>query len=316
MRLSPDQEYVLTGNAASTYHDVEVLVDSIKSTLQSSGTTEPGRLIVMVADPLLLVSTIWACIGSHTCAILMDPRNHAEWLRKQAVVLKANWVITDQPSVRMGIPTIALPVKAPREAKTGDASRLADRKPDDEPAFILPTSGTIGSPKWTLITQGQFRDTLQVMWAHGALDKTCNQTVLITPPLTHSYGLSVLLESTYVGHTVALPDTFEPLGVVATLFDTSFNEQVTAAEGTPSFYELLANAISKNVLPHLNRLGFGGGPLNLATLRRLVRHYGSVTVSIRYGLPRIHRWTGMDGVRAAEGGEGVTGAMIRGLEFG
>ena len=28
-------------------------------------------------------------------------------------------------------------------------------------------------------------------------------------------------------------------------------------------------------------------------------------------LPRIHRWTGMDGVRTAEGGEGVTGAMIR-----
>ena len=28
-------------------------------------------------------------------------------------------------------------------------------------------------------------------------------------------------------------------------------------------------------------------------------------------LARIHRWTGMDGVRIAEGGEGVTGAMIR-----
>ena len=28
-------------------------------------------------------------------------------------------------------------------------------------------------------------------------------------------------------------------------------------------------------------------------------------------LSRIHRWTGMDGVRTAEGGEGVTGAMIR-----
>ena len=28
-------------------------------------------------------------------------------------------------------------------------------------------------------------------------------------------------------------------------------------------------------------------------------------------LPRIHRWTGMDGVRTSEGGEGVTGAMIR-----
>ena len=28
-------------------------------------------------------------------------------------------------------------------------------------------------------------------------------------------------------------------------------------------------------------------------------------------LSRIHRWTGMDGVRTSEGGEGVTGAMIR-----
>ena len=30
-----------------------------------------------------------------------------------------------------------------------------------------------------------------------------------------------------------------------------------------------------------------------------------------FALARIHRWTGMDGVRTAEGGEGVTGAMIR-----
>ena len=39
-------------------------------------------------------------------------------------------------------------------------------------------------------------------------------------------------------------------------------------------------------------------------------------VDVIAALARIHRWTGMDGVRAAEGGEGVTGAMIRGLEFG
>ena len=32
---------------------------------------------------------------------------------------------------------------------------------------------------------------------------------------------------------------------------------------------------------------------------------------VRSPYARIHRWTGMDGVRTAEGGEGVTGAMIR-----
>ena len=43
---------------------------------------------------------------------------------------------------------------------------------------------------------------------------------------------------------------------------------------------------------------------------------GGRHVEFGMALARIHRWTGMDGVRAAEGGEGVTGAMIRGLEFG
>ena len=34
-------------------------------------------------------------------------------------------------------------------------------------------------------------------------------------------------------------------------------------------------------------------------------------VCVYYTVARIHRRTGMDGVRTAEGGEGVTGAMIR-----
>ena len=63
--------------------------------------------------------------------------------------------------------------------------------------------------------------------------------------------------------------------------------------------------------PPLEQLGVGGitEPLGALPIQ--------VTGVNQFGtLARIHRWTGMDGVRAAEGGEGVTGAMIRGLEFG
>ena len=41
------------------------------------------------------------------------------------------------------------------------------------------------------------------------------------------------------------------------------------------------------------------------------RHEDGLAGDRTYGVTRIHRWTGMDGVRTAEGGEGVTGAMIR-----
>ena len=37
----------------------------------------------------------------------------------------------------------------------------------------------------------------------------------------------------------------------------------------------------------------------------------NLPAGVVFVLARIHRWTGMDGVRTAEGGEGVTGAMIR-----
>ena len=39
--------------------------------------------------------------------------------------------------------------------------------------------------------------------------------------------------------------------------------------------------------------------------------YDDTNDADRLSQARIHRWTGMDGVRTAEGGEGVTGAMIR-----
>ena len=50
------------------------------------------------------------------------------------------------------------------------------------------------------------------------------------------------------------------------------------------------------------------------TGRVAARVFGSFVANFQRlfdALARIHRWTGMDGVRTAEGGEGVTGAMIR-----
>ena len=54
----------------------------------------------------------------------------------------------------------------------------------------------------------------------------------------------------------------------------------------------------------------------LAPMNRVIVFVGDVEKCADFyrrvfSLPRIHRWTGMDGVRTAEGGEGVTGAMIR-----
>ncbi len=53
--------------------------------------------------------------------------------------------------------------------------------------------------------------------------------------------------------------------------------------------------------------GAGSSVISLQMVPWALRRHRSLGVD----LARIHRWTGMDGVRTAEGGEGVTGAMIR-----
>ena len=47
------------------------------------------------------------------------------------------------------------------------------------------------------------------------------------------------------------------------------------------------------------------------TSHRVQDGLNGVSLNLDSNQARIHRWTGMDGVRTAEGGEGVTGAMIR-----
>ena len=64
--------------------------------------------------------------------------------------------------------------------------------------------------------------------------------------------------------------------------------------------------------PQVRLVGEGGGNPALGVVYGIRRE---LSRGIDRALPetqaRIHRWTGMDGVRTAEGGEGVTGAMIR-----
>ena len=80
----------------------------------------------------------------------------------------------------------------------------------------------------------------------------------------------------------------------STFSDTAEAQCIWSSSGSGSDY------------PHFTRdEGHRRAPVNRANFPR----HGFPTTA--YTLARIHRWTGMDGVRTAEGGEGVTGAMIR-----
>ena len=80
-------------------------------------------------------------------------------------------------------------------------------------------------------------------------------------------------------------------------------------------HQMDANAVDKAVL--IQHMGNYDNTYLLECARRFPGRFAVVVLvdtsqtDATVALARIHRRTGMDGVRTAEGGEGVTGGMIR-----
>ena len=105
-----------------------------------------------------------------------------------------------------------------------------------------------------------------------------------------------------------------------TLFSTADPQIIHATSGVPTLQQLIEGIeIDARRMGVAERLYESG----LAQFNRYVNNRDGVIQDSRVemgnlahslsgsDLSRIHRWTGMDGVRTAEGGEGVTGAIIR-----
>jgi acyl-coenzyme A synthetase/AMP-(fatty) acid ligase len=165
----------------------------------------------------------------------------------------------------------------------GDSLTVAALRPDT-PAFIFQTSGTTGEAKWVQITHNQFAMAVECMKGAGVLEHKMEQVAYITPPLSHSYGLSSLLEYSSVGSAIALPSGNSPLGPMGDLIGAPVAEMITAIEGVPHVYTQMVRLIERIKLPALGHIGFGGGGLNQTVIGRLRETYPQLTYSVRYGL--------------------------------
>jgi acyl-coenzyme A synthetase/AMP-(fatty) acid ligase len=153
-----------------------------------------------------------------------------------------------------------------------------------EAAFLFQTSGTAGEPKWVQCHYWKCFEVVECMWREGALDHARGQTVLLTPPLFHSYGLSALFEYTRAAGTIVFPSPGSRLGPLADLQDGRLADRVTAIEGVPYFHQQLARLASRLKLPALMHLGFGGGALDESAVATLRAVFPALTYSVRYGL--------------------------------
>ena len=234
-------------------------------------------IAVMFTDPYELHRLVWASRAAGCCLAFLPVVGDLDEVKALMDQVRAGYLITDLPSFWsenfvFSIDEISYtrPVQSHGSAKG--------------PAFLLRTSGTMGSGKWVAVHDHHFLTILNAMRETGALRHAENQVAFLTPPLSHSYGLSSLLEYVHAGSAVVFPQGNSPLGPAGELREEGLAARITAIEGVPHFYGQLARLLRNMRLPALRHVGFGGGRLDREALTRLHSAYPEITCSVRYGL--------------------------------
>jgi acyl-CoA synthetase (AMP-forming)/AMP-acid ligase II len=290
-RASPGRAYVHTQGGVRSYGEVAAAADRTGAALRAVTLGKRPVVGAAVRDPELLLGVIWGSVAAGVTLAFMPESRSLEHLHARLAEVGAAALVTDAPFDRAARGWRASPLHGPSpaamfvplEAEGEAASAAADRAGATMPAFVFQTSGTTGAPKWVRVPHVHFALSVScLLRTHGARYE--GHVAYLTPPLSHSYGLSALLEYTMAGSAVALPGSTGPFDPITALWSPAISPVATALEGVPFFYEQLSRMAERSRLPGLRVCGIGGGALGRADVERIGARYPGLRWSVRYGL--------------------------------
>jgi acyl-CoA synthetase (AMP-forming)/AMP-acid ligase II len=204
------------------------------------------------------------------------------------------------PSVKFVLPITSLP--------SGGHSAIDQNSTGD---LLLQSSGTTGEPK-ILRRTGASLDTVASAMVE-AIGFRSNDRVLMTIPLTHSYGLEHgLLAPVWAGSAVYLSGLMQISSMLPEL------KNATILPGVPSTFEMLAASSESEAAAPMMRIAYSaGGPLPRSVFDAFANRFG-VRVSQLYGASEIGSVTynePQDPFDAASVGLPMRGVSIRILDL-
>ncbi len=149
-------------------------------------------------------------------------------------------------------------------AQQAPIDTYVQRDPED-PAVVLYTSGTTGSPKGAVLTHLNMTMNA-IVTATSVIHMQNDDVIFGALPLFHSFGQTVVMNAGFfVGASIVLMPRFEPGLALAMLVE----EKVTVFAGVPTMYiALLAAARADTRRPQLRVAASGGSSLPVAVIDR------------------------------------------------
>lgn len=281
-RVTPDRVAIDFGDREVTYHRLDDDSSRLAAELTGRGLARGDRVAVLADNCPEYATSFFACAKAGLVMTPLNWRLTAPELAYQidhsgASLLLASDERMDQAATALDAAGNRPSLRALEEPGQGEEGSPATVE-DDDPLFLVYTSGTTGRPKGAVLTHAN------CFWTNLAIDRVMDVTtfdvVLQVLPQFHIGGWNVQpLLAWWKGARVVLEPTFDP----GRALELIASRRVTTMMGVPATYLFMAEhpTFRSTDLSSLRMAVVGGAPMPEGLIRTwtgrgvaLVQGYG------------------------------------------
>ncbi len=288
-RRWPEREYLRQTGQSLTYAEAWQRVRSIAAWLQSQGVGRGDRVVMVAENSIEVVLLFFATAQVGAIAVILHPQIKADGLRRILEQTEPRLVLLDAATAPLQPVLGSIPVLW----ATDFADVCSSRSPaipfpgiDQDPAFLVFTSGSTGTPRGVILTHDNVRFVSAAI--QSRLQYQADDRVAIFLPLSFDYGLYQLFYAALAGASVFIgrPEMAGP-----ELPRILAAQEVTVLPGVPTLFGgLIKMQRYRPVpLPHLRILTNTGDHLPQTHLDSLRQLFPQARVFPMYGLTECKR---------------------------
>ena len=255
-----DNKIAIVHETSYTFKDVDNRANGFSNGLLKNGIVQGDRVAILSENSIDLVCAYLGVLRIGAVAVLINPKLPQDLITYIIIDSQAKILLTENNF---------------NEYRSNNISPVIKHMSEEDPAFILYTSGSTNKPKGVIIPHRH----LWTLEQKTKLDFWDKVRMLISAPLCHMNGLSSIEICLCSGASAYLMIKFDSTKAIGLIIDHKINYLSVV----PTMMKLLLNDVGDNDLSCIKHIAMASAPVSIGLYNEVKRKIPSAGIYIAYG---------------------------------